>query len=78
MTFPLQIRRPIVFFDLETTGLDFKYDRVIEIAARKIHPDGRVEKLHTRINPGIRVPAEIESLTGITNADVAKTVARFL
>lgn len=72
MTFPLNISRPIVFFDLETTGLDFKYDRVIEIAARKVHPDGRAEKLHTRINPGIRIPAEIAQLTGITNDDVAK------
>lgn len=71
MTFPLAIRRPIVFFDLETTGLDFKYDRIIEIAARKIHPDGRVEKFHTRINPGIRIPNEISALTGISNDDVA-------
>ncbi len=72
MTFPLAIKRPIVFFDLETTGLDYKYDRIIEIAAHKIHPDGRTEKFHTKLNPGIRIPGEIETLTGITNADVAK------
>lgn len=71
MTFPLAITRPIVFFDLETTGLDFKYDRIIEIAAVKVHPDGQVEKFHTRINPGIRIPNEIEQLTGISNADAA-------
>src|SRR5262245_9204741 len=72
MTFPLALRRPIVYFDLETTGLASKYDRIIEIAARKIHPDGNVEELHTRLNPGIRIPNEIESLTGITNEEVAK------
>jgi DNA polymerase-3 subunit epsilon len=72
MSFPLALTRPLIFFDLETTGLDFKYDRIIEIAAHKIHPDGKVEKLHTHINPGIRIPAEISSLTGISNDDVSK------
>jgi len=71
MTFPLPLKRPLIFFDLETTGLDFKYDRIIEIAAHKIHPDGHIEKLHTRINPGIRIPAEISALTGISNDDVS-------
>ncbi len=71
MSFPLAITRPVIFFDLETTGLDFKYDRIIEIAAIKIHPDGTEEKYHSRVNPGIRIPAEIEQLTGISNADAA-------
>lgn len=71
MTFPFPLARPIIFFDLETTGLDFKYDRIIEIAAHKVHPDGRIEKLHTHINPGIRIPAEITALTGISNDQVA-------
>ena len=72
MTFPLPLQRPIVFFDLETTGLDFKYDRIIEIGAVKVHPDGKKETFHTRLNPGIRIPSEIEQLTGITNAEAAK------
>ena len=72
MTFPLTLKRPIVFFDLETTGLDYKYDRIIEVAARKVHPDGRIEKFHTRINPGIRIPNEISALTGITNEEAAR------
>ena len=71
MSFPLPLKRPLIFFDLETTGLDFKYDRIIEIAAHKVHPDGRIEKIHSRINPGIRIPAEISALTGISNDDVS-------
>ena len=71
MNLPFKLDRPIVFFDLETTGLDFKYDRVIEIAAIKIHPDGRTERLHKRINPQMRIPSEITTLTGITNEEAA-------
>ena len=40
MSFPLQIKRPIVFFDLETTGLDFKYDRIIELLEELIGKRG--------------------------------------
>ncbi len=72
MSFPLQIIRPIIFFDLETTGLDFKYDRIIEIGAIKVFPDGREEKLHRRVNPGMRIPAEVSAITGIKNEDVAQ------
>ena len=72
MSFPLPIKRPIIFFDLETTGLDHKYDRVIEIGAVKIHPDGQREEFTERINPLIRISAEITALTGISNEDVAK------
>ena len=70
-TLPFTIRRPVVFFDLETTGLDYKYDRIIEIGAIKIHPDGRTEKFHLRLNPEMRIPAEVVELTGITNEDAS-------
>ena len=72
MSFPFAIKRPIIFFDLETTGLDFKYDRIIEIGAVKIFPDGKREILTQKINPQIRIPAEISTLTGISNEDVAQ------
>jgi DNA polymerase-3 subunit epsilon len=71
MTFPIPLNRPLIFFDLETTGLDFKYDRVMEIGAVKIFPDGRKEMYHRRLNPCIRIPVEIVALTGIRNEDVA-------
>jgi len=71
MTIPLTLKRPIVFFDLETTGLDYKYDRIIEIGATKISPDGKKETLLKKINPGMRIPKEVQNLTGISNEDVA-------
>lgn len=72
MNFPVPLKRPIIFFDLETTGLDHKYDRVIEIGAVKIHPDGRRETYTQRINPQMRISAEISALTGITNEAISE------
>lgn len=71
MEIPFKLYRPLIFFDLETTGLDFKYDRIIEIGALKIFPDQRKEPLYKKINPGIRIPKEVVELTHITNEDVA-------
>ena len=71
MTLPFHLNRPLVFFDLETTGLDFKYDRVIELGALKAYPDGRKESFYKRLNPSIRIPQEVTDLIGITNSDVA-------
>lgn len=71
MTLDLQLKNPLIFFDLETTGLDFKYDRAIELGAVKILPDGTNVKLLKRFNPGMKIPSEIEKLTGIRNEDVA-------
>ncbi len=71
MPFPLQLTRPLIVFDLETTGLDFKFDRIVEIGAIKVFPDGREETFLKRMNPGLRIPAEVTAIIGITNADVA-------
>jgi DNA polymerase-3 subunit epsilon len=67
----LKLTRPLIFFDIESTGLDFKYDRIIEIGAVKLHPDGRRETYLKRVNPGMKIPGEITTLTGISNQDVA-------
>lgn len=67
----IQLKRPIVTFDIEATGLNVAKDRIIEIAILKVHPDMREETYQTRINPEISIPAEIEELTGIYNQDVA-------
>jgi DNA polymerase-3 subunit epsilon len=61
------LTRPIVFFDLETTGLLVELDRIIEIALIKIHPDGREERLCQRFNPGIKIPMESVAVHGITD-----------
>ena len=66
----LNLKRPIVFFDLETTGLNPQTDRIIEICAIKLHPDGRREVKTRRINPTIPISKESSEITGITNADV--------
>jgi DNA polymerase-3 subunit epsilon len=62
-----KLDRPLVFFDLESTGLMIDIDRIIEVAALKIHPDGRRERYTQRFNPGIRVPVESVAIHGLTN-----------
>src|ERR1044071_5251375 len=71
MSLPFHISRPLIFFDLETTGLDFKYDRIVELGALKVWPDGHQEVLVKRFNPGIRISMEVTKITGIRNEDVA-------
>lgn len=47
----IQLDKPIIFFDLETTGLDLANDRVIQLAATKVFPDGKEESINMRFNP---------------------------
>lgn len=70
MNIHLQIDRPIIFFDLETTGTDITNDRIVEIAVLKINPDGTQEKKVKRLNPTISIPAEAAKVHGITDEDV--------
>ena len=82
----LTLKRPIVFFDLETTGTDIARDRVVQIAVLKVQPDGS-EELKTRlINPGIPIPAVATAIHHITDEavagepkfrDIAKNLAGF-
>lgn len=69
----LQLRRPIVFFDLETTGVNVLKDRIVEISVVKIMPGKEHEPLvkTRRINPEMPIPAEATAVHGITDADVA-------
>ncbi|WP_439879830.1 exonuclease domain-containing protein [Pontibacter sp. MBLB2868] len=79
----LNLKRPIVFFDLETTGTDISKDRIVEISVLKVMPDGE-EILKTRkINPGIPIPLESSLIHKIYDEDVKdcppfKQVARDL
>jgi len=75
MQLPFALDRPLVFFDIETTGLDLKNDRIIELAFIKLTPQGDVLERTRRFNPGIPIPAEATAVHGITDADVAEEVA---
>ena len=67
----LNLQRPIVFFDLETTGVQITRDRIVEISILKVSPDGERETKTRRINPEMPIPAEASAVHGITDADVA-------
>lgn len=66
----LNLTKPLIVFDLETTGLDLVKDRIIQISYIKVCPDGTEIRKNIFINPGITIPQEITELTGITNDDV--------
>lgn len=63
-------KRPVVFFDLETTGTNLFADRIVEIAAIKILPDGTREEKHRLLNPGMHIPEEASAVHHITDDDV--------
>lgn len=65
------IQKPLVIFDLETTGLDFIKDRVIQLSYIKVMPDGEEKRENITINPLIPIPPFVTELTGISDADVA-------
>ena len=67
----LHLERPIVFFDLETTGVDIVNDRIVEICLLKILPNSCEESKVMRINPGIHIPEEASNVHGIYDKDVA-------
>lgn len=67
----LNLKRPIVFFDLETTGLNITKDKIVEISYIKVYPNGTEEQKTLRINPGMPIPKESTEVHHITDADVA-------
>lgn len=67
----LSLKNPIVFFDLETTGININSDRIVEICYLKVHPNGNEESKTLRINPEMPIPAESSAIHGIYDADVA-------
>ena len=66
----LNLKNPIVFFDLETTGMNIASDRIVEISYLKIFPDQREEVKTYLVNPGMPIPAEITAIHGISDDDV--------
>jgi DNA polymerase-3 subunit epsilon len=68
----MKLTRPIIFLDIEATGTDTTRDRIVEIALIKIHPDERREEKVLRMNPGIKISAEVIAIHGISNEDIAQ------
>lgn len=83
----LKLKRPIIFFDLETTGVDAAKDRIVEISMVKIGINGEKQVKTRRINPEMPIPAEATAVHGITDEDVkneptfkqiAKSLAKYI
>ncbi|MBL8734371.1 MAG: 3'-5' exonuclease [Planctomycetes bacterium] len=67
----LQLERPLVFLDFETTGLDIQNDRIVELAFVRLSPDGRREALVRPVNPGVTAMSKgATKVTGIHTNDV--------
>jgi len=83
----LSLKKPIVFFDLETTGVDVSKDRIVEISILKLHPNGEKEIKTRRVNPEMPIPKQSSEVHGIYDEDVkdepsfralAKSLAQFI
>ena len=67
----LKLKKPIIFFDLETTGIDIARDRIVEISMLKIFPNGNKESKTWLVNPEMIIPESSIAIHGITNEKVA-------
>lgn len=83
----LNLANGIVFFDLETTGINIAKDRIVEISLLKILPNGKEEQRTLRVNPEMPIPKQASDIHGIYDEDVkdcpafkeiAKDLAHFL
>lgn len=83
----LKLKRPLIFFDIESTGVDPAKDHIVEISLIKVRPNGDEESKTRRINPGVHIPEASTAIHGITDDDVkdcptfpqiAKSLAAFI
>lgn len=72
----LKLKKPVIFFDLETTGINIAKDRIVEISILKIYPNGNKESKTWLVNPEMKIPKEASDIHGITNERV-KTAPTF-
>ena len=66
----LNLKNPLIFFDLETTGVDVSKDRIVDICYIKVFPDGSEKEYTRRINPGMHIPEGASAVHGIYDDDV--------
>ncbi|MDE7376052.1 MAG: 3'-5' exonuclease [Muribaculaceae bacterium] len=66
----LQLKKPIIFFDLETTGLNITQDRIVEVSIIKVMPNGEEIRRTRRVNPEMHIPEEATATHHITDEDV--------
>jgi DNA polymerase-3 subunit epsilon len=66
----LNLKKPIVFFDLETTGVNISKDRIVEISVLKVFPNGNKESKTWLVNPEMDIPEHVTAIHGITNEKV--------
>lgn len=87
MTHSLNLKKPLAFFDLETTGVNTSTDRIVEISILKAIPGGETQTRTWKINPEMKIPFETTLIHGISDEDVANEptfkkagpeIARFL
>ena len=71
MSFPIELKRPLVVFDIESTGISPRKDRIIELAAVKVLPDGSEVRQCWLLNPTVHSPEETTAVHGIADEDVA-------
>jgi DNA polymerase III subunit epsilon len=69
----LNLKRPIAFIDLETTGINVSTDRIVELSVLKISPNGKEEWMSTRVNPEMAIPPKTTAIHGISDEDVANS-----
>ena len=67
----IDLQRPLVFFDLETTGVETQTARIVELSAIKLNPDKSQERLYHVLNPGVHIPEDATAIHGFTDEDVA-------
>ena len=67
----LKLEKPIIFFDLETTGVKVAEDRIVEISILKVFPNGDKESKTWLVNPTIPIPSETTAIHGISDKKVA-------
>ena len=76
MAFPIKLERPLIVFDIESTGVNARQDRIIELAAIRVEPDGTETEKCWLLNPGVKIPPETTAVHGITD-DIVKDCPTF-